>query len=352
MNRVLKGLATLALSAISTISQAQEIRMQGAGSTFIAPLMQRWTTAFQKLHPDIAIDYQSIGSGGGIKGITGKTLEFGATDAPMTKKEIEKAGGGIINIPVIAGAVVAAYNIPGLSGDLKLDGQTLADIFQGKITKWNDSKIAAANPGMNLPDLAITPTHRTDGSGTTYLFTSYLSTQSIDFKEKIGAAKAVEWVGGQAGKGNEGVTQVVQGTPGGIGYIELAYANQNKLAFALVKNKEGEFVKATPESTSLAGDAAAKEMTDSLVVPLWNQSGKGVYPICGLVYVLVYQDLGYVKSEAKAKGLVEFLSWATQDGQKMASILDYAPLNEAIQKKVAATIGTLTWSGKPVMASK
>ena len=352
MNRMLQGLTTLALSAICTITQAQEIRMQGAGSTFVAPLMQRWTTAYQKAHPEVMIDYQSIGSGGGIKGITGKTLEFGASDAPMSKKEIDKAGGGIINIPVIAGAVVAAYNLPGVSGDLKLKGQILADIFQGKITKWNDPKIAASNPGMQLPDLAITATHRTDGSGTTFLFTSYLSTQSVDFKEKVGAAKSVEWVGGQAGKGNEGVTQVVQGTPGGIGYVELAYANQNKLSFALVKNKDGEFVKATPESTSLAGDAAAKEMKDSLVVPLWDQPGKGVYPICGLVYVLVYQDLGYVKSEAKAKALADFLSWATQDGQKMASSLDYAPLNEAIQKKVAETLGTLTWAGKPVLAAK
>ena len=202
MNRMFHGLTTLALSAICTIAQAQEIRMQGAGSTFVAPLMQRWTTAYQKAHPDVMIDYQSIGSGGGIKGITGKTLEFGASDAPMSKKEIEKAGGGIINIPVIA------------------------------------------------------------------------------------------------------------------------------------------------------GDAAAKEMKDSLVVPLWDQPGKGVYPICGLVYVLVYQDLGYVKSEAKAKALADFLSWATQDGQKMASSLDYAPLNEAIQKKVAAALGTLTFSGKPVLAAK
>ena len=352
MNRVLQGLTTLALSAICTITQAEEIRMQGAGSTFVAPLMQRWTTEYQKAHPDVKIDYQSIGSGGGVKGITEKTLEFGASDAPMSKKEIDKAGGGIINIPVVAGAVVAAYNLPGMSGELKLDGQTLSDIFQGKVSKWNDAKIAGMNPGATLPDLAITAVHRTDGSGTTFIFTSYLSTQSTDFKEKVGAAKQVEWTGGQAGKGNEGVTQVVQGTPGAIGYVELAYANQNKLSFVSMKNTEGEFVKASPDSTSLAGAAASKEMKESLVVPLWNQPGKGVYPICGMVYVLVYQDLGYVKSEAKAKALADFLSWATQDGQKMASSLDYAPLNEAIQKKVAAMLGTLTWSGKPVMMAK
>jgi phosphate transport system substrate-binding protein len=344
----------LGLVAVCGAAQA-EVRMQGAGSTFVAPIMQRWTTEYQSAHPEVKIDYQSIGSGGGVKGITEKTLDFGASDAPMSKKEIEKAGGGILNIPVIAGAVVAGYNLPGVAGDVKLDGETLADIYQNKITKWNDAKIAALNPGVNLPDLAITPVHRTDGSGTTYIFTNYLATQSADFKEKVGAAKQVEWPGGQGGKGSEGVTQVVQGTPGAIGYFELAYANQNKLAYAMMKNKDGNFVKATPDSTSLAGEAAAKEMkSDSLVVPLWNQPGKDVYPICGLVYALVYRDLGYVKDEAKAKALVDFLQWATHDGQKMASSLDYAPLNEAVQKKVAEALGTLTWSGqqvKPVAAA-
>jgi phosphate transport system substrate-binding protein len=333
-----------------------EVRMQGAGSTFVAPLMQRWTTEYQGAHPEVKIDYQSIGSGGGVKGITEKTLDFGASDAPMSKKEIDKAGGGIINIPVIAGAVVAAYNLPGVAADVKLDGPTLADIFQNKITKWNDPKIAALNGGVNLPDLAITAVHRTDGSGTTYIFTNYLATQSTDFKEKVGAAKQVEWPGGQGGKGNEGVTQVVQGTPGAIGYVELAYANQNKLPFAIMKNKDGDFVKASPESTSLASEAAAKEMkSDSLVVPLWNQSGKDAYPICGLVYVLVYQDLSYVKEEAKAKALVDFLHWSTHEGQKMASSLDYAPLNEAVQKKVDDALSTLKWSGqtlRPVASAK
>src|SRR6266567_5914889 len=252
MNRFLKGLMAVGVAALiggfGTSARA-EVRMQGAGSTFVAPIMQRWTTEYEKAHPDVKIDYQSIGSGGGVKGITEKTLDFGASDAPMSKKEIEKAGGGIVNIPVIAGAVVAAYNLPGLQGVLKLDGPTLSDIFQGKITKWNDPKIAALNGGVALPDVAITPVHRTDGSGTTFIFTNYLATQSAEFKEKIGAAKQVEWPGGQGGKGNEGVTQVVQGTPGAIGYIELAYARQNKIAFATMKNRDGNFVKASPEST-------------------------------------------------------------------------------------------------------
>jgi phosphate transport system substrate-binding protein len=351
MNRVFKGLLAFGLAAVCGVARA-EMRMQGAGSTFVAPIMQRWTTEYQSAHPDVKIDYQAIGSGGGIKGITERTLEFGATDAPMSKKEIEKAGGGVVNIPVIAGAVVAAYNLPGVNGAVKLDGQTLADIFQGKIAKWNDAKIAGLNPGVNLPDMAITPVHRTDGSGTTYIFTNYLATQSVDFKEKVGAAKQVEWPGGQGGKGSDGVTQIVQGTPGAIAYVELAYAKQNKLAYAQMKNKDGNFVAATPEATSKAGDAAAAQMKDSLVVPLWNQSGADVYPICGLVYVLVYEDLAYVKDEAKAKALADFLSWATHDGQKMAAELDYAPLNDAIQKKVGTQIGKLTFGGKPVVAMK
>src|SRR4051812_45856385 len=195
----------VALGMVAVCGSAQaEVRMQGAGSTFVAPIMQRWTTEYQSAHPEVKIDYQSIGSGGGVKGITEKTLEFGASDAPMSKKEIEKAGGGIVNIPVIAGAVVPAYNLPGVSGDVKLDGPTLADIFQGKVTKWNDAQIVGMNAGVNLPDLAITPVHRTDGSGTTYIFTNYLATQSADFKEKVGAAKQVDWPGGQGGKGNEG----------------------------------------------------------------------------------------------------------------------------------------------------
>ena len=350
MKRFVSGLLVLGLSAVCGLAQA-EMRMQGAGSTFVAPIMQRWTTEYQTAHPDVKIDYQSIGSGGGIKGITEKTLEFGASDAPMSKKEIAKAGGGIVNIPVIAGAVVAAYNVPGVA-TLKLDGPTLSDIFMGKVAKWNDPKIAALNAGVALPDLAVTAVHRTDGSGTTYIFTNYLATQSDEFKEKIGAAKQVEWPGGQGGKGSEGVTQIVQGTPGAIAYVELAYAKQNKLAFADMKNKDGNFVAATPDATSKAGDAAAAQMTESLVVPLWNQPGKEVYPICGLVYVLVYEDLAYVKDEAKAKALVGFLSWATHDGQKMASELDYAPLNDAIQVKVAATLAKLSWGGKPLVAVK
>ena len=352
MRNTLKGwIVGLAFACGTVGAQAEDIRMQGAGSTFVAPIMQRWAGEYQMIHPTVKIEYQAIGSGGGIKGITDKTVDFGASDAPLTKKELEKIGVPVVQIPVIAGAVVCAYNLPGVD-HLKLDGQTICDIFQGKITKWNDAKIAGMNAGVNLPDAAITPVHRTDGSGTTYIFTNYLATQSSDFKEKVGAAKQVEWPGGQGGKGSEGVTQVVQTTPGAISYVELAYAKQNKLTYAEVKNKDGNFVKATPETTAKAGDAAALQMKESLVVPLWNQPGADVYPICGLVYGIVYRGLDNVKTAEKAAILVDFLTYITHDGQKIAPQLDYAPLNDAIQAKVTATLKTLEFQGKAVADAK
>jgi len=348
----MKGLirAALAAMALGGSVAVADVRLQGAGSTFVAPMMQRWVSEYQKQHPEVKVDYQSIGSGGGVKAFLEKTVEFGASDAPLSKKEFEQAGGtsAVVQVPVIAGAVVPAYNLPGFSGELKLDGATLADIYQGKIKKWNDAKIASLNPGVTLPGLSITPAHRTDGSGTTFIFTSYLSTQSTDFKEKVGASKQVEWPGGSGGKGNEGVTQVVQSTPGTIGYIELAYALQNKIPFATMKNADGEFVKATPASTSAAGEQASKEMDANNAAPLWNQHGKGVYPISGLVYVFVRKDLSYMQDKGKAQSVAGFLMWVTHDGQKFAADLDYAPLSGSVQAKAAAALSQLSFSGTTV----
>jgi phosphate transport system substrate-binding protein len=333
-----------------------DVRLQGAGATFPAPIYQRWVTEFQAQKPEVKIDYQSIGSGGGIKGITERTVDWGASDAPLSKKEMDAVGGAdkVVQIPTVAGAVVVAYNLPDLQGDLKLDGPTVADIFLGKITKWNDPKIAALNEGATLPEMPITSAHRTDGSGTNYVFTSFLATQSDEFKEKVGAAKQVEWPGGQGGKGNEGVTQVVQQTKGAIGYIELAYAIQNKIPFALLKNKDGKFIKASPETVSAAGEGAVSQMDKSLAVNIWNQSGANAYPISAFTYIIVYKDLGYLKDEAKAKALVEFLTWATSatGGQQLASSLDYAPLADGVHKKVAEAIAGLQWSGKPLVAER
>ena len=242
---MIKAIGTFVVAfMVMFVSQSQaEVRLQGAGATFPNPIYQRWVTEYQSLHPDVKIDYQSIGSGGGIKGITEKTVDFAGSDAPMSKKEQELAKGPIVHIPTVAGAVVPAYNLPGVD-DLKLDGPTLAEIFMGKITNWNDPKIAALNEGKQLPDMGITPAYRTDGSGTTFVFTNYLAGQSEDFKNNIGMGKQVKWPKGQGGKGNEGVSAVVQQTPGALGYIEVNYAMANKIAYASMKNPSGKFVKA------------------------------------------------------------------------------------------------------------
>lgn len=347
--RITKFLAAMVLGAVGASAQA-DVRLQAGGATFPAPIYQRWVTEYQKAHPDVKIDYQAIGSGGGIKGITDKTFDFAGSDAPMSKKEMAAAGGAgnIVQIPTVAGAVVLAYNIPDLKGELKLDGPTLAAIYLGEIKKWDDLKIAHLNEGVKLPNLPITTVHRTDGSGTNYIFTNYLSTQDPNFKNKVGAGKAVEWPGGTGGAQNAGVTQIVQTTTGAIGYVELAYALQNKIPFATLRNRDGHFVKASPESVSQAGEGALKEMNESLAVDIWNQSGKDAYPISSFTYIIVYKDLGYLKDANKAKALVEFLKWSTTEGEKLAPSLEYAPLSAGVQKKVEGAINSLTWSGKPV----
>lgn len=343
--------AAVTVLLLGIASAGAAIRLQGAGSTFVTPMMQRWVTEYQKEHPEVQIDYQSIGSGGGVKAFTEKTVDFGASDAPLGKKEFQNVGGpdAVIQIPVIAGAVVAGYNLPGLSGELKLDGPTLADIFAGVVTRWNDQKIASQNPGLNLPDTAITPAHRTDGSGTTFIFTSYLSTQSEAFKEKVGAAKQVEWPGGSGGKGNEGVTQVVQSTPGAIGYIELAYALQNNIPFALMKNADGKYVKASPQSTSAAGEAAAKAMDKNNAAPLWNQPGEETYPIAGFTYVFIRKDLSVLQDKSKAESIANFLMWATHSGQGLATQLDYAPLSATVQEVDARALQQLRFGETPLL---
>lgn len=350
MISLMKKTAAVAVLAMSATVATAEVKLTGAGATFPNPIYQKWVTEYQKSHPDVKIDYQSIGSGGGIKGITEKTVDFAGSDAPMSKKELAAAAGEVVHIPTVAGAVVAAYNLPNFQGEVKLDGATLADIFQGKITKWNDPKIAALNEGVQLPNMGITPVSRTDGSGTTFVFTNYLATQSEDFKGSVGMGKQVKWPTGQGGKGNEGVTAAVQGTPGAIGYIELNYATQNDISFATMKNKDGKFVKASAETVSAAGAGAVKQMGKTLAVDIWNQSGADAYPIAAFTYIIVYKDLGYLKDQAKAKALVEFLKWATTDGQQFAGEMDYAPLASPVQDKAGEAISGLTWSGSPVAA--
>ncbi|MGE5608855.1 MAG: phosphate ABC transporter substrate-binding protein PstS [Bacillota bacterium] len=343
--------AVAVVVALGSSFAMAETRLNGAGATFPNPIYQRWVTDYQKINPDVKIDYQSIGSGGGIKGITDKTVDFAGSDAPMNKKELAAAKQPVVHIPTVAGSVVLAYNLPNLSSDLKLTGPIIADLYLGRITQWDDPRIVQINPDVKLPHSTITPVWRTDGSGTNFIFTNYLATQSQDFASTIGAGKQVKWPVGQGGKGNEGVTAVVQQTPGAVGYIELNYAKANKIPFALLQNKDGKFVKASPESVTAAGAGAVNQMDKTLAVNIWNQPGQDAYPIAAFTYIIVYQDLSYLKDENKAKSLVAFLTWATVgEGQKMAAELDYAPLAPAVQQKVKSAIASLTWGGKAIAA--
>ncbi len=359
MKTTLKRAAMFAAATvIGTVALAssgvRDVRLQGGGATFPNPLYQNWVSEFQKVHPDVKIDYQSIGSGGGIKGITEKTFDFAGSDAPMNTKEIAAVGGAeaIIEIPSCAGAVVPAYNVPG-AADLKFTGAVLADIFQGKITKWNDPKLAEINPGVKLPDTSITPAWRTDGSGTSFVWTNYLATQSEEFKSTIGTGKQVKWPVGQGGKGNEGVAAIVQQTQGAIGYVELNYAIQNQISFGQVKNPAGKFVKASTATVSAAGEGAVDKMTGTiLAADIWNQQGAEAYPISSFTYLIVYKNLSNLKDSDQARALGDFLWWATHEGQKLATERDYAPLSKGVQAKVETALKALTYGGASVVPAK
>ncbi len=324
---------------------AKEVSLQGAGATFPYPLYSKWMSEYHKLHPNVRINYQSIGSGGGIRQIVKETVDFGATDAPMKAKDAEKAPGKLHHIPTTIGAVVVAYNVPGVSQTLKLDPDVVADMFLGSVKKWNDPRIQATNEGVKLPDQDIAVVHRSDGSGTTAVFTDYLGAVSPDWKEKVGVGKSVKWPTGLGAKGNEGVTGQIKTTPGAVGYIELAYATQNKLTFAAIKNSAGEYVE--PKIPAITAAAAGAGMPEELFTSLANPGGKDAYPIAAYTYILVYEDM---KDPAKAEALAKFLWWAAHDGQKYAEQLHYAPLPEAVVKKIEARLKSLK-SGQKVILS-
>lgn len=348
MMGVVAGVAMMAAAPVRA-----EIRLMGAGATFPAPLYKKWVVEFEKAPggKDVQIDYNSIGSGGGVKGITDKTVAFGASDAPLSKKELAALGGAdkIVLVPSCAGGVVPAYNLPGVTGEVRFTGEVLAKIFMGKIGRWNDTAIADLNPGMTLPDKAITPAYRSDGSGTTFVWTSYLATQSDDFKGSIGMGKQVQWPTGQGGKGNEGVAAIVQQTPGALGYIEANFASANKIAYGALKNTAGRFVKATPGSISAAGAGAAGRFKGTVLsAGIWNQPGEASYPIAAFTYLIVYKDLHNLGSADEARALAAFLDWAATGGQSTAREMEYAPLAPDVQKKVIEALATLTYQGKPV----
>jgi len=341
---MLSAAAVVAAMAFVSVPVARaELAINGAGATFPYPLYSKWFYEYSNANPGVKFNYQSIGSGGGIKQITAGTVDFGASDAPMKEDEMAKLPGPILHLPMAMGAVAVVYHLEGVDSGLRLTQDTLADIFLGKITKWNDPKIVDQNRGMKLPAADIVVAHRSDGSGTTDIFTNYLSTVNAEWKAKVGHGKAVRWPVGLGGKGNEGVAGVVQQTPGAIGYVELAYAKQNKMPVASLRNRDGQFVAPSLEATSAAAAGAAKTMPADYRVSLVDAPGKESYPIAGLTWLLVYKNQ---TDEAKGKALVQFLKWAIHDGQKMEAALDYAPLPKPVVDMLDKTLREIRYKGK------
>jgi phosphate transport system substrate-binding protein len=346
---ILRGGISLGLAALmGTGAAAAQVSLTGAGATFPNPIYTKWFDAYNK-KTGVQINYQSIGSGGGIRQFTEGTVDFGASDGPMNDDQIAAVKGQVLHIPTVLGADVLTYNLPSLgTTKLKFDGQTIADIYLGKITSWSDKAIAKLNPGVKLPDEDIIVVHRSDGSGTTYIFTDYLSKISQEWQEKVGKATSVNWPVGLGGKGNEGVTQQVKQTEGAIGYVELIYALANNLPYATVKNAAGEFVDASPASVTEAAASAKFPPSTDFRVSITNAPGKGAYPISSFTWLLVRPDM---KDEAKAKAVKDFLKWmTTSEAQQMASQLKYAPLPAPVVKLIEAKLPTLKANGKTIVS--
>ena len=345
---VVCALVVLVASFACNAGSGSSVSLHGAGATFPNPLYQKWLSEYEKVQPGVRIDYQSIGSGGGIKQLKEQTVDFGASDAPMKDEDLKSAPGEILHIPTVLGAVVITYNLAGVNQPLRFSADVIADIFLGKVTKWNDPKIAADNPGINLPANDITVVHRSDGSGTSAVFTDYLSKVSPEWKEKVGSGTSPSWPIGIGGKGNEGVTGQVKNTPNTIGYVELAYAVQNKLPVAHIKNSSGSFVEPSIDSVTAAAAASAAETPEDLRVSITNATGAQAYPIASYTYILVYKDQ---KDAAKGKALVDFLWWGIHDGENFAKDLQYAPLPDDIVKRAEAKINAITSGGSPLRQS-
>jgi len=342
MKKIIKN--TIAVVAIlSNLIFAQKVVLiNGAGATFPYPLYSKWFYEYAKIDKTVNFNYQSIGSGGGIRQIFAQTVDFGASDAFLTEEQLKQAPGKILHIPTTAGAVVLIYNIPELKGKepLRLTPEIISKIYLGKIKKWNDKLIQTENPNVTLPDKNIVVARRSDGSGTTFIFTSYLCEISAEWKKRVGKGTSVNWPVGLGGKGNEGVSGIVKNTPYSIGYVEIAYAIQNNLDYAIVKNKDGYYVKPTIESITAAVEDKAKNMPDDYRVSIVNAGGKNSYPIAGFTWILVYQKQ---KDSVRGEKLVKFLKWAVTDGQKYCDELHYAPLPKNLVDKVLKTIDTIEY---------
>ncbi|HJQ36699.1 MAG TPA: phosphate ABC transporter substrate-binding protein PstS [Thermoanaerobaculia bacterium] len=307
--------------------------INGAGATFPNPIYSKWFADYEKLHPNVKINYQSIGSGGGIRQLTAKTVFFGATDGPMTDEQLKTAGAPILHLPTVLGGVVPIYNLP---VQVNFTGPVLADIVLGKIKKWNDPAIRAANPGVNLPATDIAVVHRSDGSGTTYIFVDYLSKVSPQFKEKVGVATSVSWPVGVGAKGNEGIAGLVKQTPGAIGYVELIYASHNSIPFGAVQNSAGKFVTASLDSITAA--AAGATIPDDFRVSITNAPGETAYPIASFTWLLLYAEN---QDKQRAQLMSDFMKWALTDGQQLAGGLGYAPLPQAVVEKEMAALAQI-----------
>ncbi len=345
-SRVVTFLAAVFILAAGT--NAQTI-LNGAGATFPYPLLSKWSSEYHKIKPDVQINYQAVGSGGGIRQLIAGTVAFGASDAPMTDEQLEdakKAHDEVLHIPETLGAVVVVYNLPGIKGTLRFDGPTIAAIYLGKITSWNDPEISRLNPGVKFPDKRILVVHRADGSGTTYIFADYLSKVSQEWSDKVGKSTSLNWPVGVGGKGNDGVAGQVARTPGAIGYVELIYALQNNISFGMVKNAAGEFVHPSIPGVTTALANATRELPEDLRFSITNAPGKGSYPISSATWLLVYKTQSNYE---QAKATLEFIQWAVTEGQKYSSSLDYAPLPEQIRRMNIKKLKTVVHNGKPIL---
>jgi phosphate transport system substrate-binding protein len=332
----LKFIAAGVLALMTAGANAQNLN--GAGATFPYPIYSKWFSEYKQQNPSVSINYQSIGSGGGIQQVTSGTVDFGAADVPMTDEQLAKAKVKVMALPTVLGAVVPVYNIPGVNKDLNFSGDVIADIYLGKISSWNDPRIAKDNPGVSLPNNAILPVYRSEGSGTTFIFTDYLSKVSPDFKSKVGAGAAVKWPTGIGQKGNEGVAGMVRQTPNTFGYVELIYAQQNKMSYGSVKNAAGKFVKASTESVTAAAASAAKSMPPDYRVSITNAAGPDAYPISSFTWLLIPT---HATDAAKTKALVGFLNWMLDHGETEAASLSYAPLPPQVQEMVRKSVTTI-----------
>jgi phosphate transport system substrate-binding protein len=324
MNSTRKAVLVLLAGATLTGSAAAQVtQINGAGATFPFPIYSKWFDVYGKLHPGVQVNYQSIGSGGGIRQLTNETVFFGASDGPMTNDQLKAAPGAVLHFPTVLGGVVPVYNIPGVTAELKFTGKVLADVYLGKIKRWNDPALASLNPGVGLPATEIAVVHRSDGSGTTYIWVDYLSKVSPDFKSRVGVSTSVNWPTGVGGKGNEGVAGLVRQTPGAIGYVELIYAVQSRINYGAVQNRDGKFVRASLETVTEAASGAARTMPADFRVSITDAPGPNAYPISSFTWMLFFED---PKDKARARIMVDFLKWALTDGQTYCSQLGYAPL--------------------------